>query len=426
MFFGGFVRPVFEAHTQQRKAMEHGSDGDSRIRIVGHPVRVSYRNKIMKNKYFAIVLFITTTVLAQKNDVPFSVTNPIALVRNSETVAIDLRGLFQNYPALKGKALSILEKKKELVTQLIDNDQDGIDDEVIFQASFKPNETKKFIIRTSAVQRQYATVTDCRYVLPRADLAWENDRIAFRIYGSVLAGNVDNGTDVWTKRVRYPIVKKWYDGEEQNPKISYHEDHGEGADFFSVGRTLGAGSAGIVWNGKLIQQGLFNNFRIITAGPIRTSFEVYYSDMKLDSFKTLTIKQVTLDAGDQMNRITERYVTASTTESLTVRTGIVKRKFTAPYRSADGQIHSLWGLTTTDTLNGLLGTAVIVPRKNTTTFEDSVHCFITTAIKTHQQFTYFSGAAWSRMGDITTEEQWNRYLEQYLGRLQAPLSVAFH
>ncbi|MBP6673404.1 MAG: DUF4861 family protein, partial [Bacteroidetes bacterium] len=299
-------------------------------------------------------------------------------------------------------------------------------DELIFQSSFKPNETKKFIIRSSTGKQQFTSLTDCRYVLPRADLAWENDRIAFRIYGSVLAGNVDNGTDVWTKRVRYPIVQKWYDGEEQTPKIVYHDDHGEGADFFSVGRSLGAGSAGIVWNGKLMQPGLFNNFRIITAGPIRTSFEVYYTGMMLDSFKTLIVKRVTLDAGEQMNRITERYITSVRSDSLTVRTGIVKRKLVTPHHSANGQIHSLWGLTTADTVNGHLGTAVIVPQKNAMASEDSLHCYITSAVGSDQQFTYYSGAAWSRMGDITTQEQWNRYLELFLGRLHAPLSVTFH
>lgn len=380
----------------------------------------------MKNKFAVLVFIIIVTASAQKNDVPFSVTNPAAFARQSETVSIDLNGLFQHAPGLKGKVLSVFDQKKELVSQLIDNDQDGIDDGLIFQSSFKPNETKKFIIRTSAVQRQYTTVTDCRYVLPRADLAWENDRIAFRIYGSVFAGNVDNGTDVWTKRVRYPIVDKWYDGEEQNPKISYHEDHGEGADFFSVGRTLGAGSAGIVWNGKLTQPGLFNNFRIITSGPIRTSFEVYYTGMMLDSLKMLIVKRVTLDAGEQMNKVTEQYITSVRSDSLTVRTGIVKRKFVAPHRSANGQIHSLWGLTTSDSVNGNLGTAVIVPRKDASASEDSLHCYITSAVGRNQQITYYSGAAWSRMGDITTEEQWNRYLEHCLDRIRTPLIVTFH
>ncbi len=379
----------------------------------------------MRQKLSAVFLFITVTGFAQKNDVLISVSNPIALSRYSETVSIDLRGLFQHHPALKGKELSILEKKKVLVSQLIDNDQDGIEDELIFQSAFAPNETKNFVILPAEKKQQFTSVTDCRYVLPRADLAWENDRIAFRIYGSVLAGNVDNGTDVWTKRVRYPIVKKWYDGEGQTPKIVYHEDHGEGADFFSVGRSLGAGSAGLVWNGKLLQPGLFNNFRIITTGPIRTSFEVYYTSMMLDSFPTLVSKRVSLDAGEQLNMVTERYITAVKTDSLTLRTGLVKRKSVTSTRSGGGRILSLWGPVNSETVNGELGTAVILPRNNITVSEDTVHCFITAPFATLQQITYYSGAAWSRMGDITGEQQWTGYLEGFLSRIRKPLIVTF-
>ncbi len=380
----------------------------------------------MRYKYFSIVLFITTTILAQKNDVPFSVTNPIALARHSETVSIDLRGLFQHHPALKGKALCILEKKKVLVSQSIDNDQDGVDDELIFQSAFTPKETKRFSVHPAEEEPQFTAVTDCRYVLPRADLAWENDRIAFRIYGSVLAGNVDNGTDVWTKRVRYPIVKKWYDGEEQTPKIVYHEDHGEGADFFSVGRSLGAGSAGLVWNGKLVQPGLFNNFRIITTGPIRSSFEVYYTTMMLDSFPVLIVKHVTLDAGEQLNAVTERYITAVKNNSLILRTGLVKRKGVMLNRSADGRILSLWGPVNADAVNGNLGTAVILARDNVSASDDTVHFYLSSSFAPQQQVTYYSGAAWSRMGDITGEQQWNGYLEDFLKRIGAPLIINFH
>ncbi|MFZ4621863.1 MAG: DUF4861 family protein [Bacteroidota bacterium] len=377
-------------------------------------------------KYFAIILIVTSNAFAQKNDVPFSVTNPIASARHSETVSIDLRGFFQHHPALKGKTLSILEKKKVLVSQVIDNDQDGVDDELIFQSSFAANETKRFAVHSAAKEQQFTSVTDCRYVLPRADLAWENDRIAFRIYGSVLAGNVDNGTDVWTKRVRYPIVKKWYDGEEQTPKMVYHEDHGEGADFFSVGRSLGAGSAGLVWNGKLVQPGLFNNFRIICTGPIRTSFEVYYTKMMLDSFPALIVKRVTLDAGEQLNSVTERYITAVKSDSLILQTGLVKRKSVLLNRSADGRILSLWGPVNADAVNGNLGTAVILARDNVSASADTLHFYLSSSFAAQQQISYYSGAAWSRMGDITGEQQWNGYLEDFLRRIQKPLIITFH
>ena len=62
----------------------------------------------------------------------------------------------------------------------------------------------------------------------KSDVAWENDRIAFRVYSQEVANKAANGVDVWPKSVDYSIIDKWY--ENNNNKISYHVDHGEGCD----------------------------------------------------------------------------------------------------------------------------------------------------------------------------------------------------
>ncbi len=84
------------------------------------------------------------------------------------------------------------------------------------------------------------------------DIAWENDRIAHRMYGVALnspaAGGErlrGSGIDVWAKRVNYPIVDRWYaKGHDQ-----FHKDEeGEGLDLYSIGGSRGAGGTG-VWDG---------------------------------------------------------------------------------------------------------------------------------------------------------------------------------
>lgn len=80
----------------------------------------------------------------------------------------------------------------------------------------------------------------CRFVPERLDdFTWENDRIAFRMYGpemwTIPAKRCGSGVDVWVKKVRYPIINKWY------KRKSYHRDEGEGADIYKVGKTLGCG-----------------------------------------------------------------------------------------------------------------------------------------------------------------------------------------
>ena len=67
-----------------------------------------------------------------------------------------------------------------------------------------------------------------RYVPERKDdFAWENDKIAFRMYGKELEktpAEMAYGIDVWTKRTTRLIINERYKRGE------YHVDHGDGLD----------------------------------------------------------------------------------------------------------------------------------------------------------------------------------------------------
>jgi pectinesterase len=384
----------------------------------------------MNRTLSAILLFLVIPGLfaaEKKKGILFTVTNPTAVVRTMEVVSIDLNGIYLYHPEWKNEVLTIFTANTEHTSQSIDNDQDGIDDELIFQATFKPNESRQFeLYRKPAASVPVKSVVDVRYVLPREDVGWENDRIAFRVYGSVLAGNVDNGIDVWTKRVRYPVVAKWYQQSEGSlpGKDTYHHDTGEGADFFSVGRSLGAGSAGILWKGTLVQPGLFSHYRIITNGPIRTSFELFYTGMRLDTSRYTVIKRITLDAGVQLNRVEEEYISNAPNKTLTLAAGLVKRANTTISQNTDLRYLALWGSTNADSVNGSLGTAVVIPGTSTITFsEDAQQYRISTDIDQGKRTTYYSGAAWSRMGDIATEKEWLQYLDGFVQAKKNPLII---
>ncbi len=386
----------------------------------------------MRTRNFILMIFMFAASMSateRKAGILFTVTNPAAVSRTMETVSLDLDGVFLMYPEWKGETMAIFQAKTEIVSQSIDNDQDGVDDELIFQASFKPNETRQFeLYRRPVNSVPTPRVVDVQYVLPREDLAWENDRIAFRVYGSVLAGNVDNGIDVWTKRVRYPIVAKWYKESEGSlpGKDTYHQDRGEGADFFSVGKTLGAGSAGIVWNGKLLQPGLFTHHRIITNGPLRLKVELIYTGLRIDTARYTVVKTITLDAGEQLNRIEEEYLSNADRSPLKLAAGLVKRANTVVSKSEGSCYLSLWGATNADSVNGSLGTAVLFPAGTAVGFsEDSLQYFMNREIEQGTKITYHSGAAWSRMGDITSREAWEQYLNSVAVRFANPLKIAF-
>jgi hypothetical protein len=87
----------------------------------------------------------------------------------------------------------------------------------------------------------FAPKTYARFVPERYDdFAWENDRIAFRVYGKALEKVPDemaHGQDVWAKRTSEMVINKWY------KSCDYHVDHGQGLDFYDVGFSLGSGSS---------------------------------------------------------------------------------------------------------------------------------------------------------------------------------------
>ena len=64
------------------------------------------------------------------------------------------------------------------------------------------------ILLSSCSTKTPQTSVHARYVPERMDdFAFENDKVAFRVYGPALTDSAENnGTDCWLKRVDYPIV----------------------------------------------------------------------------------------------------------------------------------------------------------------------------------------------------------------------------
>lgn len=370
---------------------------------------------------FLIITFVLNG-LSQEKEIIVKVTNPGKFERKTETVSIKWDQLLKKAPWLDISKITVidLETSTELVTQLLDND-------FLFQSDFQPKQKKKFMVKNAPAERKSTqSFVDVKFVLPREDMAWENDRIAYRIYGSKLAGDVLNGIDVWVKRVRYPIIEKWYEGNarEGKEKISYHIDHGEGADFFTVGKSLGAGGCAIWKDGKLYQTSLFTNHKILATGPVRAKFVVYYEKDSIDGKPYRVEKVYTLDAGQNLNRIDVSYSGLTQKGAIKVAAGLVKRKNITPYSDEKLGWLSLWGYTNDDTTNEYTATGIIVPKKSIKNFiEDTEHFLIIGETSKDKRFTYYAGAGWTRSGDFRNVEEWNEYLKNFALRFQTPLRI---
>jgi pectinesterase len=246
------------------------------------------------------------------------------------------------------------------------------------------------------------------------------------MYGPALAKDVNNGIDVWCKRVRSLIVEKWYKGEEDTgaAKISYHVDHGEGADFFSVGKTLGAGSCGLWSDGKVHQPGVFTSSRTLASGPIRLIVELTYDSLLVEGRRFKEVKRITLDAGSNLNKIEATYASDQPGEDLEVAIGLVKRQDVRLFHMLKENLIGLWGLTNADTVNGSLGLGVVLTESAIgEVTEDQAQYIVRARTKAGKAFVYYAGAGWTRSGDFDNEQEWKEYLRRFSRGLRSPLKV---
>ena len=112
------------------------------------------------------------------------------------------------------------------------------------------------------------------------DLAWENDLIAFRVYGLELRNKPENNRiNCWLKIVKYPIIDKYY---SQMKYKSYHKDHGEGHDPSSVASRAGCGSTGIWLNNKRYPLETYANQELISSNLEKSKIQFNYKILSME------------------------------------------------------------------------------------------------------------------------------------------------
>jgi len=259
------------------------------------------------------------------------------------------------------------------------------------------------------------TATFCRYVPERLDdFAWENDKIAFRVYGPVMRKNSeDSGIDCWLKRVEYPVINKWYG---QMKKKTYHKDWGEGHDPYHVGYSAGCGGTGIWLAGKREPLDTYIKHEVIKCTPQCSQFKLTYqrkigSDVYGEE-KTITIKrgQRLFDAHSVFTKNGKIASNLPVCIGLTTHDG----KATTFSSQPQGWI-ACW-----ETMAGSeLGTAARVAPKRIDEIKvvrsdqkDKSHIFILMKTESNGTIDYQAGYGWKKAGEITTRAAWECYLNE--------------
>ncbi|PID62919.1 MAG: hypothetical protein CR986_00660, partial [Ignavibacteriae bacterium] len=243
------------------------------------------------------------------------------------------------------------------------------------------------------------------------DFAWENDKIAFRMYGPALqaSGEISNGIDVWVKNTNKLIIDDWYS------KADYHVDHGEGLDYYKVGPTLGAGGSALWENSRLNKSTNFVDWSIIENGPLSTSFSLEYAPREYKNTMITETKIITLKAGSNLNKIKVNYVTTNDSIIIENVIGIVKHKGEdSGYFSVNKEkgIISYWEPTNLE--HGNTGIGIIVnPNQLNKVIETDDHYLIIMNPTNDKSLTYYTGACWSKNKEFMNYKLWENYLQEF-------------
>jgi hypothetical protein len=269
------------------------------------------------------------------------------------------------------------------------------------------------LLTTPAVAEKAETF--CRHVPERLDdFAWENDKIAFRVYGPKLRKGTENsGIDCWLKRVEYPIIDKWYGQMETK---SYHTDWGEGFDPYHVGSSAGCGGTGIWLDGKREPLETYTKQEVIECSPERSQFKLSY-EHEINGVKYGEQKTITIELGKRLFEVRSVFTkNGKIAPLLPVCIGLTTHDGKAQPSSNNKKG---WIACWEKIADSELGTAVVVDPKlieeiktvksNT---NDQSHILIVLQTDSEGAVSYKAGYGWTKAGEISSLNDWKLYLNE--------------
>lgn len=373
-------------------------------------------------KTFLLTAVLLAVACAPKATV--TVVNPLGIDRSAELVEI---------PVDKLGAIPLGLDDTYVVTNAAGEavpSQWTSDDLLVFQSGLGANETARFTI-TAGAPRRFETRTTGRFVPERHDdFVWENDRVAFRIYGAALApiDGPSGGIDALYKRTDTLIVGRWY-AEAAERGLSYHDDHGTGLDDYKVGPTLGAGAAAPWVDSALVLVGNFTAQELLDNGPLRTTFRLTYPPLTIHGRPVASTRTISIDAGAQLTRVEQEY---GVSEPIQVAVGYPLHADSV--ESSAGANRLLLSEPATPKASGVWLGAVL-PQPIEGAFENSYevpagekgagtyrHILALQRYTPGEPLVYYTGFGWERSGGWTAQ-RFAEYLDHFAAALDTPFLI---
>ncbi len=269
---------------------------------------------------FVIVIAAAQLLLYGCNDVvTIEVCNPLDSNRLPELVEVNLTQV-QEWLEIDNEDFTIRRDSNELPYQIT---HDG---KVVFPVELEALETARFHISKGTPEKVITKVRGDHYPQRVDDICWENDKVGFRVYG--FKEDNPSGYDIFTKKnTDLPVIPEMYRKamdphlkslREQIRKtdsdsaerfniahMSFHVDHGYGADFYAVGHTLGAGTSALLDGDEIVYPFCYDTFEILDNGPLRFTLRLTFRPFKIGNCdEVVETRVISLDLGSHFNKTT--------------------------------------------------------------------------------------------------------------------------
>ena len=411
----------------------------------------------MKKCFIWVAALLMVCACGQKQAVTVTVANSTDLNRADEMVEVPMDDLSQRLQLPDTAEVVVLDRNGQQVPSQVTSDG-----KLIFPATVGANDSVDYTIQagtpmtveTSACGRQYPERVD--------DIAWANDKVAFRTYGPALQATGERafGYDVWVKNVPEMVVETRYASElnpetmakiaelrKTDPKaadelyesVSYHVDHGNGLDCYKVGPTLGGGTAALLdHDAAIVYPYCYKDFEILDNGPLRFKVKLVYNPLVVNGDSDVVETRIlSLDKGSHLNKTVVSYQNLN--NATPVVTGLVIHPENPEAYKAEAEKGYIAYQDLTDNVNNNNGEiyvgavfpalvkeakAVLFSEKESKDERGGAtgHVLAVSDYNPDSEYVYYWGSGWSKAG-MDSMDKWTDYLNEYAQKVRHPLTV---
>lgn len=404
------------------------------------------------------------------------VSNPTSTPR-TELISLNMsevKAKLGNATHKKGEAYIVKNKQGQQIGSQITHD--GL---LLIDASVRPHGSATYYVSIGKPYQQKVYATGALYKIRKDDIAWENDRCAYRVYGPALqkTGERSFGTDIWVKNTPDTVVYERYvkdmngniKGDKMDAKVralqkqekvekntakaaalakqikalqaesretdiltSFHLDHGNGLDPYRVGATLGLGAPSLMVGKNQVLPYCYKDYRILDNGPLRFTVELTYNPSTVGDMKNVVEHRIiSLDKGSNFNKMIVWY------DGLTIPTDFatgfpIHEEDTETKTFAKDYVSYADPTDNVEVNNSQVYVGVLFPEGIDHTYYqlfDKKHDGATghalglkRGLKNQEKYRYYFGAAWSKY-DVRSYAEWQIRIKDYLDALKNPLKV---